>query len=155
MTQGNWLDENFTGYNVVHGAGVPVPQRKTLNFGSGLTVGDDPTNGVTTITGTGSAPLFVSALVTTPPLNPSTQEFYIASAYSTPGDGGGGTFVWNPTDTRAADGGTIIAVTGIAAGRWNRVFSGPINVRWFGAAGNSGAGGGGNDDNIDFQNAIN
>ena len=106
MTQGNnWLDENFTGYNAVHGAGVPVPQRKVLNFGAGLTVGDDPTTGVTTITGTGSAPLLVTALVTTPPLNPSVQEFYIASAYSTPGDGGGGTFVWNPTDTRSADGG--------------------------------------------------
>ena len=136
MTQGNnWLDENFTGYNVVHGAGVPVPQRKVLNFGSGLTVGDDPTNGVTTITGTGSAPLYVSALVTTPPLNPSVQEFYIASAYSTPGDGGGGTFVWNPTDTRADNGGTIIAVTGIAMGRWNRVNPAPdvFNVTHFGA----------------------
>ena len=134
MTQGNnWLDENFTGYNAVHGAGVPVPQRKVLNFGAGLTVGDDPTTGVTTITGTGSAPLYVSALVTTPPLNPSVQEFYIASAYSTPGDGGGGTFVWNPTDTRAADGGTIIAVTGIATGRWNRVYSGDLNPAWYGA----------------------
>lgn len=53
--------------------------------------------------------------------------------YSTPGDGGGGVFRWDSTDTTTADnGGTVIAPTSGPAGRWKRVYEGEVNARWFG-----------------------
>lgn len=55
--------------------------------------------------------------------------------YYTKGDGGGGTFYWDLTSTEADNGGTIIQSTGITTGRWKRVFSGAVNVKWFGAKG--------------------
>jgi len=48
-------------------------------------------------------------------------------------DGAGGVFVWSAADTRADDGGTILAVAGTPMGRWNRVIGAHMNVRWFGA----------------------
>ena len=53
--------------------------------------------------------------------------------YHTKGDGGGGLFYWDSTSTEADNGGTIIQATGITTGRWKRVFSGAVNVKWFGA----------------------
>ena len=80
-----------------------------------------------------TVPQFVTALSGFAPL--ANRQAINVDGYSSAGDGGGGTFVWNATDTRAADGGTIIAVSGIATGRWNRIFSGAMNPRWFGAKG--------------------
>jgi hypothetical protein len=65
----------------------------------------------------------------------TSRQSIIVDRYSSNGDGGGGTFVWNPTDVRADNGGTIFAVLGVSQGRWNRVYSGPLNIRWFGAKG--------------------
>lgn len=53
--------------------------------------------------------------------------------YYTKGDGGGGTFYWDSASTEADNGGTIIQATGITTGRWKRVYSGAVNVKWFGA----------------------
>ena len=53
--------------------------------------------------------------------------------YYIKGDGGGGLFYWDSTSTEADNGGTIIQATGITTGRWKRVFSGAVNVKWFGA----------------------
>ncbi len=49
------------------------------------------------------------------------------------GDGGGGMFYWDPTVV-ADDGGTVIvAYVGTdPVGVWRRIYSGPVNVRWFG-----------------------
>ena len=55
--------------------------------------------------------------------------------YYTEGDGGGGTFFWDASSTETDDGGTIIQATGVTTGRWIRVYSGPINVKWLGAKG--------------------
>lgn len=52
--------------------------------------------------------------------------------FGTGGDGGAGTFYWNSSSTLPDDGGTIFQVTGISTGRWIRLFSGPLNVAWFG-----------------------
>lgn len=55
--------------------------------------------------------------------------------YSAAGDGGGGLFRWDPTDTSSADnGGTILTPTSspTPAGRWKRVYEGEVNARWFG-----------------------
>ena len=74
-----------------------------------------------------------NSLASIPPaLIPAYQPINGRSAI---GDGGQGQAFWNPTDTRASDGGTVIQVTGIATGRWNRVQDPGLsfNVQWFGA----------------------
>lgn len=55
--------------------------------------------------------------------------------YYAAGDGGGGVFRWDSTDTSSVDnGGTIITPTsGLStSGRWKRVYEGDVNARWFG-----------------------
>ena len=56
----------------------------------------------------------------------------IALGCVTAGDGGGGVFFWEPGVTTGDDGGTAIVPT-VGGGRWRRVWSGPIDVMWFGA----------------------
>lgn len=56
--------------------------------------------------------------------------------YTTPGDGGGGPFYWDATNVAIDDSGTIIRPIGILVGAWVRIYSAPLNVRWFGAFGN-------------------
>jgi hypothetical protein len=53
--------------------------------------------------------------------------------YYAEGDGGGGTFYWDATSTETDNGGTVIKATSVTTGRWMRVFSGAVNVKWFGA----------------------
>ncbi|MDI1303005.1 MAG: hypothetical protein PSX71_13960 [bacterium] len=53
----------------------------------------------------------------------------------TAGDGGGGTFRWDNASTEATNGGTVFAVAGVTTGRWIRVLSGTLSVKFFGAAG--------------------
>lgn len=66
----------------------------------------------------------------------SPNEFCDILGYTTPGDGGGGHFYWDSTSITADNGGTIIAVTGVATGRWKRVLDeGRIDVKWFGVQG--------------------
>lgn len=57
--------------------------------------------------------------------------------YYAPGDGGGGDFYWDDNSTADSDNGIVFQVSGIATGRWKRLFSGPVNVKWFGAQGNN------------------
>lgn len=69
-----------------------------------------------------------------------TNGEYIVAGYFAPGDGGGGTFVWVPDTTPLGDDGGIIFRTppgssGEFQGYFKRLYSGPINVRWFGAKG--------------------
>ena len=79
----------------------------------------------------------------------STRSIAILTGYTTAGDGGGGVFVWSTT-AAPDDGGTVFnASAGNTAG-WRRVFSGALNVRWFGATG-----GGTTPDQAAFQQTIN
>jgi len=56
--------------------------------------------------------------------------------YHEPGDGGESTMFWDDDSTEADNGGTIIQPNSVSgAGRWKMLFSGPINVKWFGAKG--------------------
>ncbi len=66
---------------------------------------------------------------------PSSKQIVVAGYY-TPGDGGGGVFYYDSTSTDADNGGTVIAPNS-GAGRWRRVYKGALNVRWFGAKGDS------------------
>ncbi len=50
------------------------------------------------------------------------------------GDGGAGLFVWDALETAADDGGTLLTPVGSpASGRWLRIFSGDMDLRWWGA----------------------
>lgn len=76
---------------------------------------------------------------TGPPILVAPDEFVVAGYYSE-GDGGGGTFVWVPTAVSSSllDGGVAFphpADSSGASGYFKRLYSGPINVRWFGAKG--------------------
>lgn len=57
--------------------------------------------------------------------------------YHTVTDTFGGTFRWNPTSSASVDDGIIIASNKTANGRWTRIYTGPVNVGWFGAYGDS------------------
>lgn len=61
------------------------------------------------------------------------------AGYRSVGDGGGGWFRFSSTSTQPANGGTVIAPTGggrLLRDGWTVLgFKGPVNVRWFGAAG--------------------
>ena len=64
-----------------------------------------------------------------------SSVIYVRGYYSD-GDGGEGLFYKDTSDTTSADnGGTIIVDSD--GNRWKRVYSGSINVRWFGARGNA------------------
>jgi hypothetical protein len=65
-------------------------------------------------------------------------EVVVAKGFYATDDGGGGVFYWQSEMSPQDDGGTRIAVSGSAcgtsdAGVWVRVYSGPLDVRWFGA----------------------
>ena len=57
------------------------------------------------------------------------------NGYTDDGDGGGGDFYWDSASTDTDNGGTIIKATAITTGRWIRLYSGAVNVKWFGAKG--------------------
>lgn len=54
--------------------------------------------------------------------------------YYAAGDGGGGLFYYDSASATADNGGTVIQPT-TGTGRWKRVYSDALNVRWFGAKG--------------------
>lgn len=66
----------------------------------------------------------------------TTDNFCTVLYYDQLRDGGGGDFLWDASNTSADNGGTIFQVTGVTTGRWVRIYSGPLNVRWFGVQGN-------------------
>ncbi|MFA5040001.1 MAG: hypothetical protein WC464_00005, partial [Bdellovibrionales bacterium] len=64
----------------------------------------------------------------------SGQPFVSVTGYYTAEDNiGVREYYWDATSTEADNGGTIIAVTGVATGRWKMKHSGAVNVKWFGA----------------------
>jgi parallel beta-helix repeat protein len=82
---------------------------------------------------------------------PTSEQTYLVRGYYAAGDGGGGTFRWNGSDSTSDNGGTIISLNAGGTGRWNRIYDrGEINVRWFGAKGD-----GVNDDYSAIQSALN
>src|SRR5262245_808385 len=63
----------------------------------------------------------------------------LVSGYASANDGGGGTFYWEAGSSTATDSGTVFAADEGGTGRWKRIYSSPLNVRWFGAKGDGAA----------------
>lgn len=67
------------------------------------------------------------------------NEFIFVEGYANTGDGGEGTFFWDPASTATDNDGTVIKVSTVTTGRWRRVVDEHFNVKWFGAV-NAGTG---------------
>ena len=78
----------------------------------------------------------------------ATNDCRVVLGYATVNDGGYGLFRYNCFSTAADDGGTIIAPNS-GGGRWERIYSGAVDVRWFGAKGDNTT-----DDTFGLQSAI-
>ncbi|MCK5600596.1 hypothetical protein KAR91_01935 [Candidatus Pacearchaeota archaeon] len=73
---------------------------------------------------------------TIPDTNPIVDgQVVLLTGYYADGDNGGGSFYWDSSSTETDNGGTIIKATGVTTGRWKRLYSGKITVKWFGAKG--------------------
>ena len=72
------------------------------------------------------------------------------AGHTTEGDGGGGDFWFDTSDTSTADdnGINIVDAQSPRAGTWKRIYSGAINIRWYGAQD-------GLDSTASMQNALN
>ena len=68
---------------------------------------------------------------------PSAGDTALLLGYNAKGDGGGGELYWDSASTATPHGSIIVQPGGGGTGRWFRVLGqdGPINVKWFGAAG--------------------
>ena len=71
---------------------------------------------------------------------PIPAEEFVVAGYYAEGDGGGGTFVWVPQAIQNGDDGIVFLHPNDThpngpggSGYFQRQYSGPINVRWFGA----------------------
>ena len=61
----------------------------------------------------------------------TSNEIAILLGAVTPGDGGGGTFYYDSASIETQNDGTIVKPTAVTNGRWKRIFSDTINVKWF------------------------
>lgn len=88
-------------------------------------------------------------------LSPSHSAVFVLGYY-TVGDAGGGDFYWDPASTENDNGGTTIKPASLSSdepGRWRRIVTDSLSVRWFGAKGN-GADNPAADDTNPIQKAI-
>jgi hypothetical protein len=76
-------------------------------------------------------------------------QLYITRGYYSDNDGGQGTYIYDTASAAADNGGTVIAPTA-GSGRFLLQYSGPVNVKQFGAKGDSTT-----NDTAAIQNAIN
>jgi len=65
-------------------------------------------------------------------LNAINNDIAFVTGYYAKNDGGGGEFYYDSSSVVASDNGTVF---GTGTGRWIRIFSGEVNILWFGAKG--------------------
>lgn len=101
---------------------------------------------------------YATSLKTLPTITDLRAEDYAVSTrvfvlgHTSSNDGGGGVFMWDAASSATDNSGTIIKPTAISTGnpgRWLRIYSGAVNVKWFGATGD-----GSTDDTSKLQAAI-
>ncbi len=97
----------------------------------------DTISSVAGSTGAGVASLqTVSTIAALRALASGSSTYVDVGGYFVTGDGGGGWFYWDATSITADNDGTVITPsTAPGTGRWVRIYSGPINIKWFGAVG--------------------
>jgi hypothetical protein len=67
----------------------------------------------------------------------TSESAVVVLGHTLDGDGGGGIFFWKAASTAVDNSGTVLKPTAVAgSGRWLRIYTGDINVKWFGAVGN-------------------
>ncbi len=139
----SWQDRIFP-----PASGGVFQTRAGFNTALGLGTSDAAQFG--TITAVGSPQLTpvptIAALKAVVVTSLTTNTSVATLGYYTPGDAGGGTFYYSSSSSATDNGGTVIQPTA-GSGRWLRNYSGPLNVRWFGAKGN-----GSTDDTTAIQN---
>ncbi|RBL89345.1 glycosyl hydrolase family 28-related protein [Chitinophaga flava] len=64
---------------------------------------------------------------------PQPNDVCTLLGYYELGDAGAGTFYWDSLSAEQPESGLIVPVTGQPTGRWKRLYSGPVNICWFGA----------------------
>lgn len=134
----SWLDRFFKSGvgNILDSGGTRLPTSDTLQFtGDGVVVTHDPTTGVNTATITAGTPFGALRTALRAKIGAQSGQIEFLEGVTTAGDGGGGYFRWS-TGTATDDDGTILNENGFgnpATGYWERIFSGAIDVRWFGA----------------------
>lgn len=114
----SWLDRYFRSgvKQLIDGAGTTVPTGDALQFAGDVTLSHDPATGITTATvstGTPVGQLFAALRAAVADTPPRTKLFL--EGYSTPGDGGEGTFTVLSGGSYTDDGGTIACVGGLGA----------------------------------------
>lgn len=92
----------------------------------------------------------VNSLVALKALGAGVVPCLTVLGYYAPADGGGGSFYWDDSASEPDNGGTVIApASNPPAGRWKRLWSALLSVRWFGAKGD-----GSNDDTAAIDRTI-
>lgn len=130
---GNFLDGLLGGIRNLKENGVPKPTRDTLDV-VGATIDDDGEKLTMTITAPSRFGALADGLRNT--IGDEEGQIEFLRGFSTDGDGGGGYFKWRATATATDDGGTRLNKNGrgnSATGYWERIYSGPLDIRWFGA----------------------
>lgn len=171
----SWMDKFFEGgYSQVQVAGTDLPTQTVLNFATGATAVDDPVSGrtVVNVTGTGGGTTINTAAGIGTIAAPGVLRGLVGGVGGCPlglhvggfwslQDSGGGSFYWDGASTATDDGGTIIRPNAAGVGpsdpgRWKRIWSGAVQVDWFGAKGDSSRTGAtdGTDDQVAIQSAI-
>lgn len=139
---------NFTAIQTaVNASAVPINGPATLN-------GDFTISGNLTVLGSlyggGGTSIAVATSITgLRAVSKLTNSYVWVAGYTTPGDGGGGTYWYNSADVISADnGGTIIVASD--GGRWYLFSTDAVSIKQFGATGN-----GSTDDTSAIQKALN
>ena len=112
---------------VAHRASLRTADATTISDGTAIYDIEIPvgTSGLNTVT-------TVAALTAVLKASLSDGAVYIATGYNSAGDGGGGLFRWVAASTATVDNGLVFDADEGGTGRWLRVYSGAVDVLWFG-----------------------
>lgn len=121
----------LTAKNIVLPGGAALPAN-SLNLGVIADVLYDGTSFVLQSTGVPGAATTVSSIAALRALSKLLFTGAVVTGYTTAGDGGGGIYRYDPTDTTSSDNGGSIIVASDGA-RWKLLIQGFISVKQFGA----------------------